>query len=114
MESNNSLNEPVKDWNQWSADLKAKQDADYSVRLEKARTAALANGQELFDLDMMDELWDNCPDKLNASLGIPVSREHRIKDWEHVYYCSTGTTYRTMAEFVADMIKAQKNGAFDA
>ena len=113
MESNDCANNPRKDGNQWSADLKAKQDAEFAVRLEQAKTAALANGSEAFDLDVMDELWADCPDKLDASLGIPIHRERRIKNWESFYYCSSCTTYRTMAEFVADMIEAQLNGAFD-
>ena len=113
MESNDDANNSGKDWNQWSADLKAKQDAEYAVRLEQAKDAALANGWEPFDLDVMDELWHDCPDKLDAGLGIPIHRERRIKDWERFYYCSSCTTYRTMAEFVADMIEAQLNGAFD-
>ena len=100
------------DWNQWSSDLKAKQDAEGDKRLQAAILEALADGKEPFDIDIMDKLWESNPDQLNVYFGCHNPREKRIAEWSDAYYLRCPQC-RTMIEFVREMKDLQSHGAFD-
>ncbi len=91
---------------------KLEHDRERELRLKMAMTRALSEGKEPFDLELMDELWRDNPDRRSEALGIHLSKDKRTADWSEIYYVQY-PKIRTMKEFVAKMIEAQVNGFFD-
>lgn len=91
---------------------KAKQDEESKKQLEVATKEAHSEGKEPFDLDLMDRLWRDNPDKRFEAQGIPIHLENRIYEWSWKYYVQY-PNLRTMSEFVAAMKASQMHGFFD-
>lgn len=91
---------------------KAEHDAARAMQLAIAKTEALAEGKEPFDLKLMDEMWRDNPDTRHMANGSTLSLEERVAEWSEKYYVQYRAV-RTMREFVAKMKLAQVHGFFD-
>lgn len=80
--------------------------------LAEARDAALRSGKEPFDLAVLEAAWRDNPDAHHASRGVVMSREWRLREWEHLYYCQF-PALRTHREFIERMMALQAEGFFD-
>lgn len=80
--------------------------------LAGAREAALRSGKEPFDLAALEAAWRDNPDAHHASRGVVLSREGRLREWEHLYYCQF-PAIRTNRDFIERMKVLQAEGFFD-
>ncbi len=91
---------------------KAEHDAQRAEHLRQAKEAAELEGKETFDLDAMDTLWRDNPDKRLEAQGLTIPRNERIAQWSEVYYVQYPNIH-TLSEFVAKMKESQVHGFFD-
>ena len=91
---------------------KAELDSARARQLALAKAEAYADGKEPFDLDQMDRLWRDNPDRRLMAQGLTLLPQERIAEWSEKYYVQYPEV-RSMSEFVAKMMVSQVHGFFD-